>query len=219
MLALKFMHLLCWVYWLGGDLGTFYSSRFVANASLAPAARAIAAKIMMGTDIAPRLCMPLTVVTGLHLASISGTVAISTPILWAIWLACAVWLWAIWSIHHGNGSSKLALIVQLDFGLRVVLLVGLGATACAGLFGAIPGLAPWLAFKLLCFAGTVACGLAIRIQLRPFGPAFARLMAQGPDAAGDQAIQQSIAACIPYVVSIWILLLLSAATGLHWLNP
>ena len=66
---------------------------------------------------------------------------------------------------------------------------------------------------------TICRYLAIRIQLRPFGPAFARLMAQGPDAAGDQAIQRSIAACIPYVVSIWILLLLSAATGLHWLNP
>lgn len=218
MLLLKLLHLLCWVYWLGGDLGTFYASRFVADPSLSPAARATAAKIMMGADIAPRLCLPLTLVTGLHLASLSGALALSNALLWALWLVCGVWLCAVWVIHHGHGAARLKRIIQLDFGLRVLLSAGLGMVSGAGLLGMLDAVAPWLALKLLCFSCAVACGLAIRVQLRDFGPAFARLVQHGPDEAGDQVIRQSIAACIPFVITIWVLLLISAATGLHLLR-
>jgi hypothetical protein len=143
MLLLKLLHLLCWVYWLGGDLGTFYASRFVADPSLSPAARATAAKIMMGADIAPRLCLPLTLVTGLHLASLSGALAISDILLWALWCVCAVWLRAVWVIHHGHGAARLKRIIQLDFGLRVLLSAGLGLVAGAGLLGMLDAVAPW----------------------------------------------------------------------------
>ena len=218
MLSLKFIHLLCWVYWLGGDLGTFYASRFVADSTLSPAARATAAKIMMGTDIVPRLCLPLMLTTGLHLASLSGSLSITTPLLWALWVVCIVWLSAVWAIHHGSANSGLGWVIQLDFAFRILLSAGLSAVAFAGLLGYLEDLVPWLALKLLCFSGAVACGLAIRVELRDFGVAFAHLVQQGPDDAGNKVIHQSIARCIPYVIAIWLLLLLSAATGLHWLQ-
>ena len=31
MAALKLLHLLCFVYWLGGDLGTFYAAGLVVR--------------------------------------------------------------------------------------------------------------------------------------------------------------------------------------------
>ena len=82
-----------------------------------------------------------------------------------------------------------------------------------------PALAPWLALKLLCYAGTVACGLIIRVYLKPFGPAFARLMQNGPSDADNRVIATSVGKCRPYVMLIWVLLLVSAATGIHWLTP
>ena len=41
------IHVLLFVYWLGGDLGVFYSSKFVVRPDISPEARAIAAKIML----------------------------------------------------------------------------------------------------------------------------------------------------------------------------
>lgn len=215
MLALKLLHLLCFVYWLGGDLGTFYASHFVARRDLTPAARAVAAKIMMGADLAPRVCMPLTLASGVHLALLSGHLAAPVEAAAAVWALCALWLAGVLRLHHAE-RGRTAWLVQLDFAWRVLLVAVLGAVALAALLGAGPVAQPWLGLKLLCYTATVVCGLMIRVRIRPFGPAFARLVAQGADDAGDRDIATSLAAARPYVVLIWGLLLLSAATGIHW---
>ena len=161
------MHLLLLVYWLGADLGTFYASRFVANPALSPAARATAARIMLGIDIAPRLCMPLVLGSGVHLAALVGVLAPAMVVpAWGLALA-------------------------------------------------------WLAIKLLGFAATIACGLMIRVHLKPFGPAFARLMSGDGrvdnSADNNTIIAASIGRCVPYVLAIWAVLVLCAAAGLHLL--
>ena len=91
-LALKFLHLLLFVYWLGGDLGTFYGSRFVVDAKLSPAARATAARIMIGVDMAPRICMPLILPFGVQMAAMQGWLLVPGIVVVAIWLLCAGWL-------------------------------------------------------------------------------------------------------------------------------
>ena len=65
------------------------------------------------------------------------------------------------------------------------------------------------------FGGLVACGLIIRILLRPFGPAFANLALGKAGDVDNQAIRSSLNSTRPVVVTIWIGLLVSAALGLH----
>lgn len=219
MFALKLLHLLCFVYWLGGDLGTFYASLFVARPELTPAARVTAAKIMMGADLAPRVCMPLTLATGLHLAIATGHLPWPMEAAAAAWLVCATWLAAAVVLHLSHGQVCWHWLVRLDFAWRVLLVAGLAVLALAALSGATQTLAPWLGLKLLCFAATVFCGLMIRLRIRPFGPAFARLATQGADDAANRDIARSLGQARPYVVGIWGLLLVAAATGIHWIGP
>jgi len=61
----------------------------------------------------------------------------------------------------------------------------------------------------------IACGLMVRIKLKPFGPAFAKLVAGNPSQADEDALEGSISATRPWVMVIWLGLLLSAALGLH----
>jgi len=63
-------HVILFAYWLGGDLGVFYASRFVSNPDLGREARKTAAAIMLAVDMSPRICMVLILPTGLHLAAI-----------------------------------------------------------------------------------------------------------------------------------------------------
>ena len=49
------IHLLLFVYWLGGDIGVFYSSGFATNQKLSREARETAGKIMLNLDLIPRL--------------------------------------------------------------------------------------------------------------------------------------------------------------------
>jgi hypothetical protein len=61
----------------------------------------------------------------------------------------------------------------------------------------------------------IACGLMIRVKLKPFGPAFGKLMAGQATAADDQAIADSIATTRPWVLLIWLALLLSTFIGIY----
>ena len=221
---MKLLHLLLFVYWLGADVGTFYASRFVADAALTPAARATAAKIMLGVDLLPRVTMPMALATGVHLAvSLNvlplGSAALISAVLIGVWLLCLAWLAMVLTIHHFGSSPRGAALVRFDFGFRVLLVLGIVVLAVPAWWGGAPavasGMAPWLVIKLLAFAATVACGLLIRVQLRPFGPAFAQLMREGSRPDTEAAIAGSIARCKPYVIVIWVLLVVCAAAGLH----
>jgi hypothetical protein len=215
MLTLKLLHLLLFVYWLGADAGTFYASRFVANPHLTPAQRAVAAQIMLGIDVAPRLAMPLTLATGAHLAALVGMLPLGAVGIAALWVVCALWLLMVVVIHHFNAKGGAPTLTRVDFVFRVLMIAALAAVAFApGLLGWAT-LQGWVAAKLLAFAGCIFCGLMIRVHLRPFGPAFGKLMRDGADDKTNAAITNSIRRCVPYVFLIWVLLVASAALGLH----
>jgi len=216
MAALKMLHLLCFVYWLGGDLGTFYSAGLVVRRDLSPEARVTAARIMAATDLAPRVVMPLTVASGLHLAVASGFLSLPLAAVVAAWGLCAAWLAMVLVLHHHPGK---AMLVRVDFVWRVVLVAGLLLVALMGYTQAWVQPAPWLALKLAAFAGTVFCGLMIRVRVRPFGPAFAQLMQGVASEAVNNDIARSLGAARPWVVGIWALLLLAAFIGLHGITP
>ncbi|KKL67975.1 hypothetical protein LCGC14_2129660, partial [marine sediment metagenome] len=91
-LLFKYAHVIAFVYWLGGDLGTFFGSKYVAKPELSPQTRAIALKIMLACDQGPKIAMPLIFPFGLQMASQLGVVNISASLLIAIWLIAAVWV-------------------------------------------------------------------------------------------------------------------------------
>ena len=57
-LILKYFHILLFVFWLGTDMGTYYSSKFVINPKLSAPQRATALQILLGCDLGPRIAMP-----------------------------------------------------------------------------------------------------------------------------------------------------------------
>lgn len=216
MAALKLLHLLCFVYWLGGDLGTFYSAGLVVKRELSPEARVTAARIMAATDLAPRIAMPLTVASGVHLAVASGFLALPGAAVAVVWALCAAWIATVLWLHHHPGTGWL---VRADFAWRIVLVAGLLAVALMGFTQAWPQPAPWLALKLAAFAATVFCGLMIRVRVKPFGPAFTQLLRGQASDGVNRDIALSLGRARPWVVGIWALLLLAAYTGLHGITP
>ena len=214
-LIIKFLHLLAFVYWLGGDLGTFYASHFVVKSDLDKSARVTALDIMMGCDQAPRLCMPLILALGVHLSFAMGYMQIS--FLWVVltWLVCLLWVGMVLAIHFGHGKQWLPGLQRFDLNFRYVIIVILAASAIYGLVTGAIYQGNWLAVKVLVFVGMMICGLMIRRQLANFIPAWIKLTSEGADDETNAAIASSIRACHPYVYLIWAGLLINAALGLH----
>ncbi|GAB2921678.1 hypothetical protein GCM10027280_06080 [Micromonospora polyrhachis] len=216
------LHIVLFVFWLGGDLGVFWSSRYVLKPDLTPAARATALKIMSGLDLGPKICLVLFLPSGVtlmaldpHGAQVFGINPFGWPIVALVWVFAATWLAATISDHHRPGHRRW--VRRADWTVRIALIAGLAGTALYTLFAAAPfgvGTNPkWLGGKILLYSVAIACGLGIRLTLRPFGPAFGTLLTTGSTPEVERTMRRAIDGCLPYVWGIWGSVLAAAALG------
>ncbi len=212
---LTLAHLLCLVYWLGGDLGVFYSSFFVIDEKRSPETRVAAAKILFALDQAPRQCMPLILGFGVHLAQKMGMLRLPFEIVIGTWLLVAVWIGIVLTLHFSHGGKAVRILMPVDFWFRGIFVAGVSIWVIWNLFGPGNQMTDWTGWKLLLFAATVLCGLMIRVRLRIFAPAFSRLKAGNHDDADNAAIRKALTSTRPFVIAIWLTLVLESALGVH----
>ena len=209
----RFAHILLFVYWLGGDAGVFYSSRFVVNPGLSRDARMTAAKIFLDLDMIPRYCMALMLTVGVVLAELIG---IEHP-PWemaAIVLLGPVWVVMVHLVHAKQGTGAGRTLARIDVWFRWVVIGSIVVSvAHSHASGRLAGL-EWFSAKLLLFAFLVFCGLMIRRNLPPFAEGFRTLATTGPTPESDRLMSDALARCQPYVLLIWAGVALSALIGI-----
>jgi hypothetical protein len=210
-LLLKFLHIIAFVYWLGGDLGTFLASRQVVNPDNSPQSRHVALKIMLACDMGPKLAMPLILPLGLHLAYLGGSLPLAGWQMGLAWAVALYWFTVVMVLYLNEGKPFTAKLSQLDLYFRIVMAALLLAWGGYQLMEG-PAVA-WAAWKLIVFAAMVCCGIAIRINLKPFVPAFGAMMSEGASRETDHTMALSISRCRPWVWCIWGGLFLNAALG------
>jgi hypothetical protein len=205
------LHVLVFVYWLGGDLGAFYTSRFLTQPDVSADRRMMAAKIVGDVDMAPRTALILALPTGLALAQSKGWLDLGWIPVSLIAIASLAWLVLAWILHLRHGGAPQAL-KTLDLAIRWLLIAGLVIWAGTRLIGST-SLPLFLALKMLLLAGCIALGLFIRIVLRPLGPALMGL--SGPEAsAAEASLANTLNRARPLVMGIWVLLVSAAFIGL-----
>jgi hypothetical protein len=218
-----YLHIVLMVFWLGGDLGVFYSSRFVIDSSLTPAARHTALKIMLGLDLGPKICLILFLPSGLtlmswdaHGASLWGIPLLPWWLLVPIWLGSFTWVWLMWTDHHEPGKHPA--VKRADWAIRIAVVAAMAGAGVFTLVAAEPfGVTTnpkWLGGKVILYALAIAAGLGIRRQLRPFGAAFfGKVMTGTATAEDDAVVKSSVNGCLPYVWVIWGSVLLAGLLG------
>ncbi|MFF5081900.1 hypothetical protein ACFY36_33030 [Actinoplanes sp. NPDC000266] len=211
-----YLHIVLMVFWLGGDLGVFYSSRFVIDPSLTPAARLTALKIMSGLDLGPKICLILFLPSGLtlialdaHGANLPGWLPVPA------WIGALVWVWLMYTDHHEPGKHPL--VRRLDWLIRIAVIAGMAGAGLYTLIASRPfGVDTnprWLGAKVLLYALAIAAGLGIRRTLRPFGAAFGTVMGGAAGTATETVLRRSVNGCLPYVWTIWLSVLAAGLLG------
>ncbi|WP_406316026.1 hypothetical protein OHA77_03260 [Streptosporangium sp. NBC_01639] len=216
------LHLLLFVFWLGGDLGVFYSSRSVLNPALSPGARAAALGIMSGLDLGPKICLVLFLPSGVTLTALDphGATLLGVD-LFPVWSVVAIWAaalgWLALTIADHRTHGRFPVVRRVDWAIRVGLVAALAVGALYTLLAAKPfGVTTepgWLGGKLLLYALAIAAGLGIRLTLRPFGPAFGALTSTGSTPEVERTLRRSVDGCLPYVWVIWGSVLGAAVLG------
>ena len=209
----KYLHVLLFVYWLGGDAGVFYSSQFVTNPKLSRDARMTAFKIFANLDMLPRYCLALMLTVGGVLAEFVGY---KHP-AWQMALLVAlgpIWVWVVHTIHAREGTDFSKKLATLDRYFRVFMIAALIASVIYHWYTGPLRPYPWLAAKLLIFAFLIFCGFLIRVKLPPFIEGFRTLASTGATPESDQKMIEGMAACRPYVLLIWAGVAISALIGI-----
>ncbi len=210
----KYLHIMCLVYWLGGDLGTFIASRFLINPKWGAEARLVAAKILVACDQGPRFAMPLILPTGLQLAFSLGVLQIPSWAMAVIWLIALTWLAIIMTLHFKNGEVP-AWLIKFDWNLRVAMCVVTLSYGFASTLFDTALVADWAGYKLGLYGGTILMGLLVRVKLKPFFSVYGDLMTDRVTDHTNRVIKRAIGGTVPYVKTIWVLLFVISAFGLH----
>ena len=115
------LHLLLFAYWLGGDIGVFYSSGFAINTKHSIEARKIAGIIMINLDLVPRLCLSLMLTVG---GILSESYGIEHDPLFrlGIILLGPVWFSVLLYIHFNEGTDLVKRITRIDYIFRWVMM-------------------------------------------------------------------------------------------------
>jgi len=211
---LKLAHILLFVYWLGGDIGVFYSATFVRNRTLSVEARRTALKILVWVDQIPRYCLVLMLPVGYTLALRLGVVRLPPTFMVILWVIGLGWLWMVWSIHHHQGTPFGERLRKIDLSWRFVLTAGLLFDAWQGFTRTGHLLTDWISLKFVIFALLIFCGIMIRLRGKPSGPALKQIFATGSTPELEATVMRTFGRTRPFVLSIWALLVVAAYVGI-----
>lgn len=208
---LTLLHVLILVYWLGGDLGAFYTSGFMTDPKRTVPERMMALKILNNIDMAPRTTLIMAYPTGTALAWAKGWVDVPgywpaiAAVLFLGWLALA---WAVHLQHGGGGMLK-----RIDLGIRYLCVTAFALGGIAGLTG-VREMPLFIALKLCLLAGCVALGLIVRRQLVPLFGAIREMAGTGPTPETDATIRRVNNGARVSVLTLWVFVTLAAFLGI-----
>jgi hypothetical protein len=209
------LHVVFFCFWLGTDLGVFYSASYMLQTQMGVEARSYCAKIMNFLDQPPRISMAGTFTVGATLGITRGYIDVPQWWLAPIWIVGVLWVAAVIYLYvNEHHPEKIKTIKTIDFRFRLFMIVFLTALSVASLLGQGVTEQTWLALKVLVFAGTMVCGVLVRVFMKDFGANYGPML-KGTATEQQIATAQAIMARakIP-VLTIWGLLVVAAALGL-----
>ncbi len=184
-----FIHVLLFVFWLGGDVGVFILGQQSRRSDVySLKERLNLLKILTMVDMAPRTCIALMVPVSLTLANAGGWWQVPFWLLAGGWLVGAMLLSASWTAFLRQGTTEAAIAKKVDFWLQVTMALFYGTIAISSLTGAGPIADTWLAAKTLLYALIFSTAIMIDVSYRPLGAALQALIADENNIEAEAAV-------------------------------
>lgn len=226
--ALKAVHVLLVIVWLGTDIGTFASFNRLLDTSLSVPTRLSMSRLSDLLDQGPRSALVLLLMLGLSLSHMGDWGFGGGPGAVLAWVAAGIgiaWFAGVWmlfwvghappgSVRPGWATSFVSKFKVIDLWWRVgvaaaLVIAGVTSLASSGDGGVIG--ADWLAWKVVLFAGIVADGVVIRLLLPKLGVTIVGIASGGSTPEREATLARQAVPLKACVVLIWTLLVAMSA--------
>ena len=211
---LVWLHLLLFVFWLGGDLGVFVLGQNFRRRSYSLPERLTLLRMLVAIDLGPRSAWALMLPSSLTLLFAGGWwPGLPLTAVLAGWIIGLFWLWLVWDAHAHDMTPRAARDRRIEGWLRWALMafyLGLGGVSLAT--GA--PLAPqWLATKALLFGGIFAAAIMIDHAFKPVGKQLMALIEQGSSDATEIPLRSTMDGTRRWVLIVYALLFATSWLG------
>jgi hypothetical protein len=191
--VLRWAHILCMVYWLGGEWGIFHTSFNIVNRKLSMEERKRHMETAYRIDIPARTGILLLLPLGLHMGHIYGYQPYGGNWLILMWVIMGCWVALAWAAFFKRETDAGIRLTKIDEKLRYILIPALFIVSIASLMNFGPLLVSegsyWYASKMFLYAITLCIGLGLRYIMRAWTVRFRRL-ALGPNPAEEAALER-----------------------------
>jgi hypothetical protein len=212
---LQWAHVLVMGYWLGSELVINALTHYIARTTTLPAAERMRLwDFLLDVDQHVRNAMIMSVPLDFSLAATLGLVPISGWSMWLLWIGSALWFWFMWLVHWRRQTPLGSVLARWDWRFRYVLIAVFAGTALWSLATGTPYAAPWLAAKVLLFAGAMVCGIFVRHYIREAYRSALPAIAEDRATASDNAEFALLMRKATWaLVVLWVLLFAIGALG------
>lgn len=202
--VLLVLHIVVLGYWLGSEFVINQTYRYVTLArDMDLAQRGHLMDHVMTVDQHVRYALILQLMLGFSLAALmgylpgGGSMAAGAVALGLAWLVLVEWT------HRRRKTPLGHQLARWDRVLRYMMMLALLALGVAVLSGSL-SMPAWLGWKLLCFAGVMACGVGIRLVLLALPPLWQSMAREGSSEAHERALRQIYRRATSVLVLLWV---------------
>lgn len=209
---LRWFHVICAAYWLGGEWGVFNACTNVARTDLPLDERERALNVAYNIDIMPRSAIIWLLPAGFHMADNYGLSPVTGMGVNIVWGLVAAWWCLIFSTYKLKGTPLGIKLHHIDDGIRFFVIPAL---ISVGSYMLITGTNPttgetlaqsWFAVKMTLFGSILIIGLIMRFVMVGWVKDFISLKADGASAAIDGKIYSTLMMTRKLAYLYWVLI-------------
>ena len=210
---LVYLHLLLFVFWLGGDLGVFVLGQHFRKRSYSLPERLTLLKLLVIVDMGPRTAWALMVPATLLLLKAGGHWDVPLWLLLGGSVAGLVWCALVWDAHNHDQTPRAARDRRIEAWFRYSLAGFYLTLGGLSVVSGAPLAEPWLAWKALLFGLIFVAAIGIDIAFKPVGPRLMALVAQGSSDATEVPLRAVMDRTRRFVLAVYALLFVTAWLG------
>ncbi len=208
------LHVAIMGYWIGSDLVVNALTHYVTRASTLPGPeRRRLWEFLMHVDQHPRNALILSVPLGFTLSAQIGLLWLDNAAMAMLWIGSAAWFAYMWLVHWKRSAASGPALAKWDWRIRYVLIAMFVYMGVISLVTGKPLAAPWLAWKVILFAGVMVCGIGIRYYIRKSYRVWPRIWAGQGSAEDERAVRTAMNRATWVLWCLWTLLVVIGWLG------